>query len=592
MPYLPDLNEGSVSRAVVDVFGGYNHNLRIPEGEWFDESNLTAAHYPLFSQRQQRAVYHETDKPLQGVLAKDALAYVEDGVLYYNRYPVEGITLTEGDKQMVSMGAYLCIFPDGVYVNTANLADHGSMGAEYRSPDGATVTFAPCRADGEEYAEGELIPSDVEPDNPTNGQFWLDTSTDVHTVKQYSSANSMWVQVPTVYTKISCTGIGSVFAQHDGVEISGVQYDGEYMELQSQLDALNSSAIIQARNNDSIIVIGLLDQRYEQTSGTVVVERKVPKMDYVCEHNNRLWGCCYGMVDGKVVNEVYACKLGDMKNWNCFMGVSTDSYAASVGSDGEFTGCIAYGGMVLFFKENCIHKLSGSMPSNFGITTTACRGVQRGSHRSLVIVNEILYYKSRSDVCAYDGSLPVGVSSQLGAELYYHAAAGAHGGKYYVSMQDAKGEWHLFVYDTQRNVWHHEDNTRASGFTAWGDELFFIDAQCSRIIAENGTEGEREGIVRWHAESGLIGYELVDRQYVSRFNFRMRLGKGARCALAIEYDSNGKWVDQGVIFGHGTDSFVIPVIPQRCDHFRFRLEGEGDVKIYSIAKMIEQGSDA
>ena len=33
MPYLPDLNEGSVSRAVVDVFGGYNHNLRIPEGE-------------------------------------------------------------------------------------------------------------------------------------------------------------------------------------------------------------------------------------------------------------------------------------------------------------------------------------------------------------------------------------------------------------------------------------------------------------------------------------------------------------------------------------------------------------------------------
>ena len=72
----------------------------------------------------------------------------------------------------------------------------------------------------------------------------------------------------------------------------------------------------------------------------------------------------------------------------------------------------------------------------------------------------------------------------------------------------------------------------------------------------------------------------------------MKLGKGAKCALAIEYDSDGNWIEQGVIYGHGTDSFIIPVIPQRCDHFRIRLSGEGDVKIYSIAKMIEQGSDA
>lgn len=72
----------------------------------------------------------------------------------------------------------------------------------------------------------------------------------------------------------------------------------------------------------------------------------------------------------------------------------------------------------------------------------------------------------------------------------------------------------------------------------------------------------------------------------------MKLGRGAKCSLAIEYDSDGVWVDQGTINGYGTDSFVIPVIPQRCDHFRIRLRGEGDIKIYSIAKLIEQGSDA
>jgi hypothetical protein len=62
--------------------------------------------------------------------------------------------------------------------------------------------------------------------------------------------------------------------------------------------------------------------------------------------------------------------------------------------------------------------------------------------------------------------------------------------------------------------------------------------------------------------------------------------------IAIEYDSDGVWLEQGVIYGQGTDSFVIPVIPQRCDHFRVRLSGMGDIKIYSIAKIIEQGSDA
>lgn len=32
------------------------------------------------------------------------------------------------------------------------------------------------------------------------------------------------------------------------------------------------------------------------------------------------------------------------ENWNCFEGIATDSYAASVGSDGDFTGCIGHMG--------------------------------------------------------------------------------------------------------------------------------------------------------------------------------------------------------------------------------------------------------
>ena len=119
-------------------------------------------------------------------------------------------------------------------------------------------------------------------------------------------------------------------------------------------------------------------------------------MDHITSAGNRLWGCRYGLSeDGRVVNELYACKLGDFRNWNCFMGISTDSYVVTVGTDGQFTGAITHLGSPLFFKETCMHKVYGnSLP--FGVQDTACRGVQKGCEKSLAIVNEVLYYNRNS----------------------------------------------------------------------------------------------------------------------------------------------------------------------------------------------------
>lgn len=591
MPYLPDLNEGEMSRQMIEAFGGYNHNMRINEGEWYNEENLSSARYPLFSRRKARSLYKNQLTSPQGMLAKDALAWVDGSKLYYNGLPIEGITLStkaeDCPKQLVSMGAYLCVFPDAVYVNTANLSDRGEMGATYTSVANAYITYTPCRLDGTAY---DATVSDTAPAEPTNGMYWLDTSSNPHTLKQYSSTTSAWAQIPTVYTRIEVAGIGKLFDEYDGVTISGATCADEAMK--AQIEALNTNMILYGRGDDYIIVTALIDQLVVQKNGSIRVERRVPKMNYVCEANNRLWGCYYGLKDGNVLNEIYSCKLGDFKNWNCFMGISTDSYAVSVGTDGEFTGCISYLGYPVFFKENCIHKVYGMQPSAYQVQTTFCRGVQRGSYRSLAVVDEILYYKSRSDVCAYDGSLPAGVSMQLGDGVYYEACAGTHGGRYYISMKDANGAWHLFVYDTKRGLWHREDASHASAFAAWGDALYMLEADKKQIWDLNGNGAEKEAQVGWMAESGLIGYELVDHKYISRFNFRMKLGNGARCKLEIEYDSSGEWEDQGTISGAGIDSFVLPVIPRRCDHFRLRLSGEGEIWIYSMSKYLERGSDA
>ena len=150
---------------------------------------------------------------------------------------------------------------------------------------------------------------------------------------------------------------------------------------------------------------------------TVRADLTIPDLDYVCESNNRLWGCRYGMIGGQVVNEIKASKLGDFRNWNAYLGISTDSYTASVGTDGPFTGAITQRGYPVFFKEQCIHRVSGQTPGTFTIQTTIARGVQRGSWRSRAVVSENIYYKAREGIRMYDGNMPQAVSEQLGGIL-------------------------------------------------------------------------------------------------------------------------------------------------------------------------------
>ncbi len=45
--------------------------------------------------------------------------------------------------------------------------------------------------------------------------------------------------------------------------------------------------------------------------------------------------------------------------------------------------------------------------------------------------------------------------------------------------------------------------------------------------------------------------------------------------------------------GHiGLRTFLLPVRPARCDHLKFRLTGKGEMKLFSLARVLEAGSDA
>lgn len=577
---LSELNELRVSRSLIDVFGGYNHNLRIGDGEFYDMKNLSSDNYPVLSPRRQRGIYAVPTTP-QGLISKDSLCYVDGAEFVINEYRVNmGLSIDDKPKTLVSMGAYVIIMPDKKYINTADLTDFGSIEAAVETS--SAVTFELCKLDGEGYMNAASQPT--APLDPQNMDLWIDTSSTPHVLKQYSTTNAMWVSIATTYIKISSAGIGKPFSEGDGVTISGVADD--------DLADLNGTMVIRAKGDDYIVVTGILNHNVSQET-PVTVKRQMPNMDFVIESGNRLWGCRYGTaVNGEVVNEICACKLGDFKNWNCYAGISTDSYAATVGTDGQFTGAVEHLGYPLFFKENCMHKVYGNYPANYQIQTTTCRGVQKGCEKSLAIVNEVLYYKARSGVCAYDGSLPTEISSAFGEETYYNAVAGSLGNKYYISMSDAKEAWHLFVYDAMKGMWHREDDTQATCFCNCRGDLYYIDYADKQIKSVRGTGTLDTLPVKWQAVTGTIGTDHPDKKYLSRMDVRMWLQVGARVVFYAEYDSSGEWEYLFTMDGVKLQTFAVPIRPKRCDHMRLKIEGYGEAKIYSICKTTEQGSDS
>ena len=612
MKKMPQLIPTAKSIQMTSAFAGYNHNDIIADGEMYDMMNLSGDKYPLLTLRPKRGITSldvegQDPVPLTGIHGRDELVFVRGTKVYYDFAEVTGLAVSDDDgmvpKKIVSFGAYVCIWPDKVYFNTADLTDYGSMERSWEG-SGDDISLIMCRGDGTNYDMTEIATGANPPEDPANGDLWLDQSGDVDVLRQFSSISLEWVEVPSVYVKVSATGIGAGLKEYDVVDISGLEAaDGQTARIESQVEALNGSKIIYFCGDDYIVVAGIISQAQEALKDQdVTVGMSVPDMDYVCESNNRLWGCTYGLVNGAVVNEIRASRLGDFKNWNAFLGLSTDSYVASVGTDGPFTGAITQRGYPVFFKENCIHRVSGNMPSNFSIQTTIARGVQKDCWRSLCVVSENIYYKARTGVMVYDGNMPEPISEQLGDILYSDARAGVLGEKYYISMMDRTGNWRMFVFNTKYGTWWKEDSVCALGFGTVDDELFYIDETNNTLVSVTGSVGVQESDFDWAAEFGLMGVNYVagyrdnparirNAKYLSMFKIRMYLDPAARMKLWIKYNESPLYESMGERQGTEMRTFVLPVVPKRCDHLRFKLTGHGDMRLYDLSRIMEVGGD-
>ena len=570
--YFPKLRAQAQQRAAVEQFGGLDRRVGHGAGCAENMENMWSGGYPALETRPRRGVMRQLTKP-HGIVEKDGLFWVDGTALYVNGAKTE-LVLSDSDKQLVSMGAYLLIFPDKKYINTQKLTEYGSM--ENIQTSTGEVTFTLCYENGESV--GSYVTGTYAPKEPGTGDLWMDTDRRVTVLRRYDGGS--WVEVTGICTKIAATGLGRGFQAGDGVTVSGC----------GALE-LNGLHVLKAAADDWVLIPAMCRALDSQTAA-VTVMRTIPEMDFVVEQGNRLWGCKYGIVDGQAVNEVYACALGDFRNWNSFAGLSTDSYAAARGSDGAFTGAAACMGGVVFFKENCMERIYPAAGGGHQIVTVPCSGVRKGAERTVAVADGVVYYLGNDGVYAFDGSMPVCVSRALGDKRYTGGVAGGESGRYWLSAVDAAGETELLVYDTQKRLWHRQDNTAAVAFARWNGEMTVL---CSdgRLLDTSGTLGTAETGFSWSAESGDLGLYTPEHKYLSRLELRLKTAAGSTVKAYVCYDGDNVWEQVGGVSGEAgqTRGAVLQVRPRRCGHLRLKLAGDGPCRVYSAAAVYEKGSD-
>lgn len=631
--YLPHIkNFEKATRQTINVFGGYNHTPVIGENEFYHMENMTSDTYPALSARRSRTTYNtECDCIMWvgGIRVDTAPPYVRINKCEH----VLDMGLQSGvEHSMVVMGAYVLVFPEGVYVNTMDTEDRGEL-EDRREIEGilpvgssfSKLTTTTCDQFGKNITvKGEFDDDpkrfyppfeDEGEEKQADGSYWY-CKRDGYLYRFCADGDEFLENAGPAYTKIQNRVYGPDAPEtRDWVKRLRANDLVSFKDFPESMAIVNGThALKSVSQADGYVVIeGYAgDQecelyeyhryddpvtheptgKYRHVSPLPSLSLVIPPLDYVIVCNNRLWGCRYGEAhNGEFVNEIYATELGDFRRWYFLADDSKadNAWIASIGHTGAFTGAVSYGGRPYFFKQDRVFAVYGEDATTFGYTDFVERGVQAGCDKSLCVLDGVLYYKALDGIVAFDGSSTSLISSALGAVRYKAAVGGGVNGKYYVSMTESGTENpSLFVYDARRGLWHREDGLRLSYATTDGSGYLWGISGDTLCCINSWDDSE---LVPWMAETGIWGLDDPDKKYVSRISLRLSLDVGAYIKMSIQYDSVGDF--EQVLFYEGVNlqTLTLPVTPRRCDHMRIRLEGIGNVRIYSITKTIEGGSD-
>lgn len=539
MPFSPNRHEISQT-----VFGGYDHRAAASDGAIYDGWNMCADRYPALTTRARRGQGPSIARP-NGFYVRDCVVWVDGDQLVIDGEAVA--TLTAGKKTIVGIQHKLCIWPDKV-IYDRETGELTQMEAQWSGE----AAFS----DGTLFGESALANT-------------ITVSGDLTGIFRAGDG----VAVTIAETGMETKTFGAFVIQ----EISYTDKVGDVVVDETEIRFLDETwrEFVEESESEGTDD-GMTGFPGVGSKHTVTIQRRTPELEHVFEHHNRIWGVCG--------NEIKCCKLGDPTNWEVFPGIETDSWSLKLGSPGEVTGGISYGGRPMFFKERLILTIYGDTPQTYSLSQQEDLGVESGSGGSLAVAGQVLYYKSPAGVMAYSGGYPRSIAEAFGEDKYRYAVAGSDGVKYYISMEGYSGSRDLFVYDTRHQVWHKESGTfRVFG---WNGELVALNhpdpssensAGAIEILGSPRKQTYGEEGISTRVEFADFTDSATRKKAFAKLILRLEADAGTTLKIWVRYDSRGEWeqIGQDIKGGMVKGQIDVPVYIRRCDHYRIRIDGQG-----------------
>lgn len=623
-------------------FLGLNRSDNTQEGEFSHQTNISGRRYPYLAPRlpRRKTVYDDVPTALFAWDGKEIM--VSGGQLLYDGKAL--CNVTSGEKQFAVVNTSLIVHPDMIMVDltkgTASDMSKSVSNGGTATFSGNALTFQPTTlyatssqgyrsttaygmwvwtyssvswtASGGWVLNGPALYTIF--DDRIDGRIFIPTATYSADTGRYAlgvpdgewdNTGQPYYPEPAPANNLGFYGVitrdttdtdqyqgldGSraawIFTYYaeslkNSIKLSDHFSVGEYIDISNSGVAKNDreKAKITEITADTVTIAGA---EFTNTSTTraVTISKSMPgKLDFICESGNRLWGLA------SETKTIYASALGEPMEFFDYSGVDTDSWTVAVGTEGDFTGLCAYGDAVLCWKERVLHKILGKLPSEFSMSTFRFSGVKAGAYKSLVNVNETLFYLSTDGVCAYGGNVPSIVSRALGADVLSAGVGGTDGRNYYLSAMNAVGAWEMLAYDTETGLWMREDDTRAVDFCRIGDAVKFLGEDAVyQLNAADGDAVEWEGVLTPFYET------LQGRKHYSKLILRIEVPVGGYIAADVRFDG-GRWMQMGLVTGEHVGTKLLPVPIRRCDKFEIRIRGKGNGAVLDVLREFKLRGD-
>ena len=536
---------------------GINRSDNNNEGTLYDCKNITSRRYPYHTTKYQKSIQIPYENAT-AITAWDSLLVVDGTDLYYDGVPIkkangDNEVVLEGAKQFAVINTKIVIMPDKKYLDlpTKRLVD-----MVWNQDVTATIQ------------ENTPNTSDTTQTLTITGY-----ASHLSDFDEYKYDEESGESAPYVVVTLSKTVNDEVVTKKYNLFFVKAEASGSNLVLTFRHDAESFSG---------------------ETYTSMNMKNNIPDFDYICSSDNRIWGCV------SETQTLIASELGVPTRFYTLSDKSTDSWQVAVPTAGDFTGCCSLGSSILFFKENCIHKVLGSTPSAYSMYSYDMDGVKKGCYKSLVVLNDTIYYVSNRGVMTYSGGSVRKISDDLGDTELNNAVAGTDGDKYYVYCYESSRH-SLFTLDFKTGVWLREEDRQVLDFARLNDKLYMIiyeniDGKEYRRVWFNTTLPLDDD---WYIEFNNM-YESTYNNYgrrtstvlgkksYSKLILRVEMAKTSYARIMVRCDE-GRWVDVGKIVGkEGVFTHTVPI--NRCDKFAIRIEGHGEFTLLAMSREFRVGS--